>query len=79
MTTLKGGLQKNALLFSLKKRYPKDFFKMLASVDKNVNVEEAWARQEESPNDKPWEKKEDVGSKGVGRKEDRHCNDRGRQ
>lgn len=38
---LKSGLLKNVFLFSLEKRYPKDFAEMLARVEKYVNAKKA--------------------------------------
>ena len=42
MATLKGGLQKNDLLFSLKKKYPRNFADMLAWVEGYARAEEAF-------------------------------------
>lgn len=42
MMILKSGQQKNALLFSLKKKSPKSFAKMLAQVEKYANMEEGY-------------------------------------
>lgn len=57
MPTLKGGFLKNAFFFLLEKRYPKDFAKMLARIEKCTNTEEAWAQHGELLDDKPQENK----------------------
>lgn len=44
MVALKAGLLKNDFLFSLEKRYPKDFAEILARTEKYANTEEAWAQ-----------------------------------
>lgn len=68
MTTLKGKLQKNAFLFSLEKRYPKEFAKMLARMKKYVNVEEAWTWHREPIPDKLWERREEAHRQAEGHK-----------
>ena len=40
MAALKGGLQKNDLLFSLKKKYPRDFTDLLARAEGYTRAEE---------------------------------------
>ena len=47
MATLKGGLQKNDLLFSLEKKYPKDFADLLARVEGYARAEEAFKMKDE--------------------------------
>ena len=42
MAALKGGLQKNDLLFSLKKKYPRDFADRLARAEGYARAEEAF-------------------------------------
>lgn len=40
-TTALKGLQRNAFLFSLEKRYPKDFAEILARTEKYANAKKA--------------------------------------
>ena len=47
MAALKGGLQKNDLLFSLKKKYPKDFADLLARAEGYARAEEAFKIKDE--------------------------------
>ena len=47
MAALKSGLQKNDLLFSQEKKYPKDFTDLLARVEGYVRVEEAFKLKDE--------------------------------
>ena len=47
MATLKGGLQKNDLLFSLEKKYPRDFADLLARAEGYARVEEAFKMKDE--------------------------------
>ena len=47
MAALKGGLQKNDLLFSLKKKYPRDFADLLARAKGYARVEEAFKLKDE--------------------------------
>ncbi|KAG1363562.1 hypothetical protein COCNU_11G003890 [Cocos nucifera] len=42
MAALKGGLQKNDLLFSLEKKYPRNFADMLARAESYARAEEAF-------------------------------------
>ena len=42
MAVLKGGLQKNDLLFSLKKKYPRNFADLLARAEGYARAEEAF-------------------------------------
>ena len=42
MAALKGGLQKNNILFFLEKKYPKDFADLLAQTEGYVRAEEAF-------------------------------------
>ncbi|KAG1365253.1 putative Retrotransposon gag protein [Cocos nucifera] len=47
MAALKGGLQKNDLLFSLEKRYPRDFADLLARAERYARAEEAFKLRDE--------------------------------
>ena len=47
MAALKGGLRKNDLMFSLKKKYPRNFADLLARNERYVNVEEAFKLKDE--------------------------------
>ena len=47
MAVLKGGLQKNDLLFSLEKKYPKNFADLLAQAEGYTQVEEAFKLKDE--------------------------------
>ena len=47
MTALKSGLQKNDLLFSLEKKYPRDFADLLARAEGYVRAEEAFKLKDE--------------------------------
>ena len=47
MAVLKGSLQKNDLLFSLEKRYPKDFADLLAWAEGYARAEEAFKLKDE--------------------------------
>ena len=47
MAALKGGLQKNDLLFSLKKKYPRDFADLLARAKGYARAEEAFKIKDE--------------------------------
>ena len=47
MAALKGGLQKNNLLFSLEKKYPRDFADLLARAEGYARVEEAFKMKDE--------------------------------
>ncbi|XP_014679194.1 PREDICTED: uncharacterized protein LOC106819047 [Priapulus caudatus] len=47
MAALKGGLQKNDLLFSLEKKYPRDFADLLARAEGYVRAEEAFKMKDE--------------------------------
>ena len=59
MTTLKGGLPKNSLLFSLEKKYMKDFMEMLDQTEKYVWAKEAFEKHGTSTDITTEEKKED--------------------
>ena len=47
MAALKGGLQKNNLLFSLKKKYPINFADLLARAEGYIRVKEAFKMKDE--------------------------------
>ena len=47
MAALKGGLQKNDLLFSLEKKYPRDFANLLARAEGYAQAEEAFRMKDE--------------------------------
>ena len=47
MVALKGGLQKNDLLFSLEKKYPRDFANLLARAEGYARAEEAFKMKDE--------------------------------
>ena len=47
MAALKGGLQKNDLLFSLEKKYPRDFVDLLARAEGYARAEEAFKMKDE--------------------------------
>ena len=47
MAALKSGLQKNDLLFFLKKKYPRDFTDLLARAEGYTRVEEAFKMKDE--------------------------------
>ena len=47
MAALKGGLQKNDLLFSLEKKYPRDFADLLAQAEGYARAEEAFKMKDE--------------------------------
>ena len=47
MAALKGGLQKNDLLFSLEKKYPRDFANLLARAEGYAQAEEAFKMKDE--------------------------------
>ena len=47
MAALKGSLQKNDLLFSLEKKYPKDFADLLARAKGYTRVEEVFKMKDE--------------------------------
>ena len=47
MAALKGGLQKNDLLFSLEKKYPRNFADLLAQAEGYVRAEEAFKMKDE--------------------------------
>ena len=47
MAVLKSDLQKNDLLFSLKKKYPRDFADLLARAEGYVRAEEAFKMKDE--------------------------------
>ena len=47
MAALKGDLQKNDLLFSLKKKYPRDFADLLARAEGYARAEEAFKMKDE--------------------------------
>ena len=47
IAALKGGLQKNDLLFSLEKKYPRNFADLLARVEGYARVEEAFKMKDE--------------------------------
>ena len=47
IATLKSGLQKNDLLFSLKKRYPRDFADLLAQAEGYARAKEAFKLKDE--------------------------------
>ena len=47
MAALKSGLQKNDLLFSLEKKYPKDFTGLLAQIEGYVRAEEVFKLKDE--------------------------------
>ena len=47
MAALKGGFQKNDLLFSLKKKYPRDFADLLARAEGYARAEEAFKLKDE--------------------------------
>ena len=47
MAALKGGLQKNDLLFSLEKKYPRDFADLLARAEGYARAEEAFKMKDE--------------------------------
>ena len=47
MAALKGGLQKNNLLFSLEKKYPRDFADLLARAERYARAEEAFKLKDE--------------------------------
>ena len=47
MAALKSGLQKNDLLFSLEKKYPRDFADVLARAEGYARVEEAFKMKDE--------------------------------
>ena len=57
---LQDGLQKNSLLFSLKKKYLKDFVEMLDPIEKYAWAEEAFEKHGVSANVMTKEKKEDL-------------------
>ena len=52
MAALKGGLQKNDLLFFLKKKYPKNFADMLARAESYARAEEAFEAKDGEASDK---------------------------
>ena len=52
MAALKGGLQKNDLLFSLEKKYPRDFADMLARAESYARAEEAFEAKDNEARDK---------------------------
>lgn len=60
MTAQKGRQKRNAFLFLLKTRYPKDFSEILARVKKYANVKEKWARYGEPLTNKLHERKKIV-------------------
>ena len=47
MAALKGGLQKNDLLFSLEKKYPRNFVDLLARAEGYAQAEEAFKMKDE--------------------------------
>ena len=47
MAALKGGLQKNDLLFFLKKKYPRNFIDLLARTEGYVRAEEAFKAKDD--------------------------------
>ena len=47
MAALKGGLQENDLLFSLEKKYPRDFADLLARAEGYARAEEAFKMKDE--------------------------------
>ena len=47
MAALKGGLQKNDLLYSLEKKYPRDFADLLARAEGYARAEEAFKMKDE--------------------------------
>ena len=47
MAAMKGSLQKNDLLFFLKKKYPRDFADLLARVEGYARAEEAFKLKDE--------------------------------
>ena len=47
MIALKGSLQKNDLLFSLEKKYPRDFADLLARAEGYARAEEAFKMKDE--------------------------------
>ncbi|EHA8590342.1 hypothetical protein COCNU_scaffold017266G000020 [Cocos nucifera] len=54
MAALKGGIQKNNLLFSLEKRYPRNFADLLARAEKYARAEEAFKLKDEKALRERW-------------------------
>ena len=53
MTAMKDGLRPSKFLFSLKKRFPMDYAKLLSRADKYANAEEAMASKREPTTPRP--------------------------